>query len=115
MDIHIGQDLALCQRLQSMEIAKRYQSKYIIIFKRGFIPGHFDAYSFLKKLSKENMVDVSDEKISKKYFWVCGMEHKGYVFDNLELHKKKEDIQTRFVCLANFKLTFYTCLAFDSL
>ncbi len=69
------------------------------------MPDRFDEYSFLKKLCKDNVVEASDGKISKKYFWVNGMEHKNNIFDVAEICEKKEDRQTRFVWLTNFKLS----------
>jgi hypothetical protein len=87
-----------------MEIAKRYQWKYIITFKRGSMPERYEEYSCLKKLSKENVIELLDGKIRQSYTWVNGMEHKGNFFDVAELCEKKEDGQTRFVWLTNFKL-----------
>jgi hypothetical protein len=87
-----------------MDIAKRYKWRYIITFKRGSLPERYEEYSFLRELSKENMVEVSDKKITQKYFWVNGMEHKGNFFDVAELRVQEEGRMRRFVWLTNFKL-----------
>jgi hypothetical protein len=86
-----------------MEIAKRYKWRYIITFKRGSMPERYEEYCLLKRLCAQSK-EIFDEKTSRKYFWVNGMEHKGNFFDVAELCEQKENGQTRFVWLTNFKL-----------
>ena len=68
------------------------------------MPERYEEYSFLRELSKENMIEVSDKKITQKYFWVIKMEHKDNVFDVAELCVQEEGRMRRFVWLTNFKL-----------
>jgi hypothetical protein len=58
----------------------------------------------LKKLSQQNKTEISIGKISQKYFWVNNIEHKGNLFDVIELYETRKNKETRFVWLTNFKV-----------
>ena len=87
-----------------MDILKEYGWKYIITFKEGSMPERYEEFCQLKKLSRQNSMELSDDKISQKYFWVNDISHKGNLFDVLELYESREDKQTRFLWLTNFKV-----------
>lgn len=87
-----------------MDILKEYKWKYITTFKEGSIPERYEEFCQLKKLCQQNSIELQDNKISQSYFWVNDIDHKGNSFDVLELYEKKDDKQTRFVWLTNFKV-----------
>ena len=87
-----------------MDILKEYKWKYITTFKEGSIPERYEEFCQLKKLCQQNSIELQDNKISQSYFWVNDIDHKGNSFDVLKLYEKKDDKQTRFVWLTNFKV-----------
>ena len=87
-----------------MDIAEKYNWKYITVFKEGSMPERCDEFRRLKKLCRQNTVEFKDGKISQKYSWVNGIDHKGNFFDVIELIETAPDKKTRFVWMTNLKV-----------
>ncbi|MBC8388451.1 MAG: hypothetical protein H8E13_10445 [Actinobacteria bacterium] len=103
--------LAICLLLDSlyaaaqvMDMAEEYGWKYIITFKEGSMPERYDEFLRLKKLCRQNTVEVNDGGVSQKYSWVNGIDHKGNYFDVIELIETAPNKKTRFVLMTNLKV-----------
>lgn len=87
-----------------MDILKEYKWKYITTFKEGSMPERYEEFLRLKNLCPENEIEIANDKLSQKYVWVNDIEHKGNLFDVIELYESSKKKQTRFVWLSNFKI-----------
>jgi len=87
-----------------MDISEDYGWKYITVFKEGSMPERYDEFLRLKSLSAENRKEIEEDEIVRKYSWVGGIDHKGNLFDVIELDETTVDKQTRFVWLTNLKV-----------
>jgi len=87
-----------------MDIAEKYGWKYIITFKEGSMPERHEEFIRLKGLCPKNIVEFKDDEAVRKYSWVGSIDHKGNLFDVIELDEAALDKKTRFVWLTNFKV-----------
>ena len=60
-----------------MDIAEKYNWKYITVFKEGSMPERYDEFRRLKKLCPKNVIEIKDDKLVQKYSWVNEIDHKG--------------------------------------
>ena len=68
------------------------------------MPERYDEFLRLKSLSAENRKEIEEDEIVRKYSWVGGIDHKGNLFDVIELDETTVDKQTRFVWLTNLRV-----------
>jgi len=87
-----------------MDIAEKYNWKYITVFKEGSMPERYDEFRRLKKLCPKNVIEIKDDKLVQKYSWVNEIDHKGNFFDVIELIETAPDKKTRFVWMTNLKV-----------
>lgn len=83
--------------------------KYIITFKEGSMPDTYCEYLSLKKLQKQNRVEVKSNDTTQNFSWVNDISYKGPFFDVLELNESKilskgKTTNTKFVWLTNLKV-----------
>ena len=83
----------------SMNICKKYDWKYITVFKKGSIPNLYKEYqSLLPKCLENRSSHVVDAKITQKFAWVNDMDYEGHMVSVIECAEtkpiKKDDLKT---------------------
>ena len=92
---------------QIMKISEENKWKYIITFKKGSIPNVYKEFESLKKLNKENIKNISSEKIDQEFRWVNEIEHEGHKVNIVECKEIKQigGKITTFCYITNIEIT----------
>jgi len=109
LKICLGLD-SLFANQKIMEIAEKYNWKYIINFKTGSIPTVAQEFEALLPLEPENRLSFCQKDVRQEYKWINQIDHEGHRVNVLSCHEIKNNQQPKeFVWLTNLKVTSRNC------
>ena len=89
----------------TFNICEKNRWAYLITFKKGSMPAVFEEYRQLKKLTRENRLDVRKKDVQQRFRWINEVEtDHGRKVNVLECVEKTPKGRVRFVWLSSIRI-----------